>query len=307
MRKIILVVLALIVPVILVGCGAAPQRTVLRPATMTGMHPTAEETRDGIEIVIGYLGGQDLARMTSFKTLRSVSRSDLARLYSAGELATTLYPGHEDRLFIKRGPTFMERDGIPSFYLDEYINYAEDENLNLLILDNIYKHYPWSARYDPLGESSLASGVEYSPFVDEEGAPKFTAFFVTVKNGRGDKIGLDVLDAILVDDQGEQYKAISADDPSILPRFYPWGPPIRSMAFAERRAAMRAVLRSKRFNATRLFSGGKAQGILVFPKLPPDVEEAKVIITEVKVFDKNEVVKVMDFEFPFRSSSVRVP
>ena len=121
----------------------------------------------------------------------------------------------------------------------EALGVLEKEDFDLLILDNIYKHYPWSFGYDPLGESVLAKGIEYSPFVDTGGNPRFTVFFVTVKNGRKDKIGLDMLDAILVDDQRREYKAISADDPSILPRLCPpWGPAIRSMMFAERVAAI---------------------------------------------------------------------
>jgi len=304
MRKISLAILALTISALLVGCGTAPQKAVLRPAVMTGTHPTAEESRDGVKVIVGYLSGEDLARMTTVATLRTISRSDIASLYSPGGLTTTLYPGPKSRLFIRRGPVFMEHAGIPSFYLDEYINYAEDENLDLLILDNMYKRYPWSVGYDLLGRSVLARGIEYSPFVDGEGNPKVTAFLVTVKNGRKDKIGLDMSDAVLVDDQGRQYRAISADDPSLIPEFYPWGPPIRNMIFARRAAAIRAALRSQLFPATRVFPGEKTQGILAFPKLPPDAKEAKVIIPEIKMFDNNEVIKVVDFEFTFKREEV---
>jgi len=161
----------------------------------------------------------------------------------------------------------------------------------------------------------------------------YTVFDVAIKNERDSRVIIDPSRAVLIDEQGEQYEAIPYEEfrekyseyPGFEreviyypppPRYYryrwwdpwyyrhydPWWGHGRlylreaySIPYLKRSVASGTLLKS-----AKLYPGGKKQGFLVFPLLPPtESGELKLIIPGV-TFYYEEKEERLDFQFNFK-------
>ncbi len=170
-------------------------------------------------------------------------------------------------------------------------------------------------------------------YIDDWGVarPRYTIFDVIVKYNGEDEFTMNLSNAVLMDDEGEQYEAIPYEEfkerygayprlereiiyhPS--PRAY-YRPPYYSRRWRERpwyyhydryrgHGSYRvrriynvsylkgAVLKGTMYRPVMLYPGGKRQGLLVFPRMSPDTSTLKIIVPNV-VTDEG---KKLEFRF----------
>jgi hypothetical protein len=155
-------------------------------------------------------------------------------------------------------------------------------------------------------------------YVDDWGSarPRYTVFDVTIKNKSEYPLEIDLTTAVLMDDEGEQYEAITYEEfkerysryPGVEreiiyydrpPRNYYWSRFYRPWyyhydLYREQRPyyvhrtyydpsySRRAVLKGTMLKSVKLYPGGKNHGFLVFPLVAPDAAELKLIFPEVE-------------------------
>jgi len=161
--------------------------------------------------------------------------------------------------------------------------------------------------------------------------PLYTVFEVTIKNNRESNVSIDPSSAVLLDEEGEQYDAIPYEafkeryaaypglERDIIyyqsppPYRYRWWHPWyyhydrywwRSRPYSAWRVyddsyIKRSVAKATLLKSAKLYSGGKKQGFLVFPKLKPDSGELKIIIPGVTVFHRDRERR-LEFRFHFK-------
>jgi len=169
--------------------------------------------------------------------------------------------------------------------------------------------------------------------------PLYTVFEIRVQNTDNPRVVVDST-AILVDENGEQYASLPYDYFKDLydnarprtvafrdigyrysypyprsyyysPYRYYYGSPYRYRyspyyrvydsypdPYAVNNARM--VARETVFDGSKLFSGAKRHGLLVFDRLDVGATDVKVIVPQVLIIDKNEQKSKVDFEFDFR-------
>ncbi len=155
-------------------------------------------------------------------------------------------------------------------------------------------------------------------YVDDWGSarPRYTVFNVTIRNKSEEPLGIDVTSAVLMDDEGEQYEAITYEEfkeqysryPGMEreiiyydrpPRSYYWRRFYRPWyyhydLYREQRPYYvrrtyydpsyyrRAVLKGTMLKPVKLYAGGKNHGFLVFPLVAPDAARLKLIFPRVR-------------------------
>lgn len=160
-------------------------------------------------------------------------------------------------------------------------------------------------------------------YVDDWGSarPRYTVFDVTIRNKSEEPLGIDLTTAVLMDDEGEQYEAITYEEfkerysrypemereiiyyrsPRVYrPRSYYWRRFYRPWyyhydLYREQRPYYvrrtyydpsyyrRAVLKGTMLKPVKLYAGGKNHGFLVFPLVAPDAARLKLIFPRVEV------------------------
>ena len=161
-------------------------------------------------------------------------------------------------------------------------------------------------------------------YVDDWGTarPRYTVFDVTTKNKSEEPLGIDLTTAVLMDDEGQQYEAITYEEfkerysryPGVereiiyydrpprtyrhrnyyWRRFYrPWyyhydlyreqRPYYVRRTYYDPSYFRRAVLKGTMLKPLELYPGGKNHGFLVFPLVAPDAARLKLIFPKVEV------------------------
>lgn len=164
--------------------------------------------------------------------------------------------------------------------------------------------------------------------------PRYTVFDVTVKNDTESDYVPHFTDAVLMDDEGEQYEAIPQkeleDRYESLPLFereiiyypsyrlyrpspYRYGSLYRPWyyhydIYHGRRSyevvgvrdvsyLARVILKGTMLKDITLYPGGKSQGFLVFPRVAPDAAELKLIFPSAIFIGQGDEAKRLEFRF----------
>jgi hypothetical protein len=168
-------------------------------------------------------------------------------------------------------------------------------------------------------------------YVDDWGRarPRYTVFDFAVRNNSESELMIDLNDAILMDDEGEQYEAIPYEEfegrydtygrieQEIIYHPYSYYPPpyyrrrwrpypwyyhydlYRSRRpFYVRRVYdvpyfKRIILKGTMYRPINLYPGGKRQGFLVFPLVDPGFSELKIILPRIS----DDEGKGLEFRF----------
>jgi len=161
--------------------------------------------------------------------------------------------------------------------------------------------------------------------------PRYTVFDVTVKNNSETDFTVELSDAVLMDDQGEQYEAISYEElrerygayPELEREIIYYRPPYayyhppyygrgwwrypwyyqydrywgRRQYYVQRvydsAYFRRVILKGTMFTSVKLYPGGRRQGFLVFPLVHPEASELKIIFPSII----DEEGQVLEFHF----------
>jgi hypothetical protein len=196
-----------------------------------------------------------------------------------------------------------------NLFKDGYVNYAAGDNAELLTQYRLGPTYPREFRYDAFGQATGNDGWEVNPYLDKKN--ELFVFRVVIDNKSGQKIDLDPSQSVMVDDQRRQYAVLSKDD---WRGFSPlvWSPNFVLVTyghssqlvhyFMPRETALKdKIVDGTLLNVRKVFPGVTLEGLLVFPLLPPEVQEVKLVLPEVTFYnDNNEVVKKQDFVYRFK-------
>lgn len=185
---------------------------------------------------------------------------------------------------------------------------------------------------------SITSDAHINPYiyVGDWGIarPRYTVFDVTVKNGTESEVRLNPAAAVLMDETGEQYDVIPYEEfrerygsyptyereivhyprpryyrPSYYRRYRPRSWYYHYDHYLMQRPAYvrrvyspsyfkRAIISGTMLKSVKLYPGGKRQGLVAFPILPPDASMLKIIVPGV-IIDNEEKRERVNFEFHF--------
>lgn len=187
---------------------------------------------------------------------------------------------------------------------DEYVNYAEGNNSDLLTLYNQYKNYQGDRIRDYWGNPLFPEFI-LTPFDDDEGRSTMTIIAVTVQNLRTEKIRVAPAAAVLIDDTGEQRAAISKDDlfadlearwarTSLTP--FALSTPGFSREYFLRTSSQ---IQRAQFSGTAVFPGARASGLLFFQRFEGSVKHFTFIFPDVTPLTSSRPESSFDFEVDF--------
>ncbi|MBM3212033.1 hypothetical protein FJZ33_07430 [Candidatus Poribacteria bacterium] len=210
------------------------------------------------------------------------------------------------------------------FYLDP-LKISDDQKIEEEAGSVIYEDEDVYVRISPVDAFQLVkvtSEPNLNPYlyVSDWGKARqrYTVFDVTIKNKRGSDLIIQPANAVLMDDQGEQYDVLTTEEmrerysmPQRIEREIIYSPPPRfyGPSWAYRRSyryapypwyyhydvywrsrpsyvrevydisyLKRAIFRGTMLNKVKLYPGGKRDGFIVFPLLEPRVMELKIIL-----------------------------
>jgi hypothetical protein len=170
--------------------------------------------------------------------------------------------------------------------------------------------------------------------------PRYTVFDISIKNNRESEVQISPGSAVLMDETGEQYEAIPyatlkeryssypgfereivyyAPAPGYYPSSYyrrrwrrrPWYYHYdlyrTHRPYSVRRVygtsyLKRSVISGTMLKAVKLYPGGKRRGLMIFPRLAPDVDTLKLIVPGVTIQTGRQKERIK-FKFDFE----RVP
>jgi len=187
---------------------------------------------------------------------------------------------------------------------DEYVNYAEGNNSDLLTLWNVYKEYQADQIRDYWGNRLFPDFI-LGPLFDDNSNLRFTVFDVQIENLRTEKIRFNPFSSALVTDAKEQISALTKDDLkaeldhswarfSLSP--FALGSTAFSREYFDRHVQtfQRMVLAS-----THVFPGARVRGLVFFPSLRKEIKYFTFILPDVLVIRENVPVRPLDFEIDF--------
>jgi hypothetical protein len=210
---------------------------------------------------------------------------------------------------ISAGKQYDKKD-FEKILKDEYINYAEEENAELLSKYNEYINLQEYMYFDAFGNPILPRNVP-SPFEDDFGRIPYLVFAVTVENMRTDKIGIKPSESVLLDDKRNQFRALEIDDiiqtetvPYQMRYINPytiydpfWAGYLLS---SQRRAELnKKLLRDIMLRDEKIYPKVIKNGFIVFKKPREKVRWLLLVIPEVEIYRENEKIKEVDFRFQF--------
>ncbi len=210
---------------------------------------------------------------------------------------------------ISAGKQYDKKD-FEKILKDEYINYAEEENAELLSRYNEYINLQEYMYFDAFGNPILPRNVP-SPFEDDFGRIPYLVFAVTIENIRRDKIEIKPSASVLLDDRRNQLRALEVDD-IIQTETFPyqmryinpytiydpfWAGYLLS---SQRRAELnKKMLREILLRNEKIYPGVVRKGFIVFRKPKEKVKWLLLVIPEVAIYRENEKIKEIDFKFEF--------
>ncbi len=194
---------------------------------------------------------------------------------------------------------------------DEYINYAEEDNAEILSAYNEYIHMrEYGDYYDVFGNPISPQNVP-SPFEDDFGKIPYLIFDVRIENLRNDKIEIKPSLFALLDDKRNQFRSLEIDD-IIQTETMPY--PMRYitpytiydpfwagylLTSQKRTELNRKFLREILLRDEKIYPGVVRRGIVVFRKPKEKVKWLLLVIPEVAIYSENVKVKEIDFKFEF--------
>lgn len=214
---------------------------------------------------------------------------------------------------ISAGKRYDKKD-FEKILKDEYINYARDENAEILMKYNEYLNLQEYTYYDAFGNPILPQNV-LSPFEDDFGRIPYLIFEVTVENMRTDKIEIKPSTSVLLDDRRNQFRALEVDD-IIQTETIPY--PMRYISpytvydpfwigyllTSQRRAELnKKLLREILLRDEKIYPGVVRHGLIVFRKPAEKVKRLLLVIPEVAIYRENVKIKEVDFRFEFVSEN----
>jgi len=214
---------------------------------------------------------------------------------------------------ISAGKRYDKKD-FEKILKDEYINYARDENAEILMKYNEYLNLQEYTYYDAFGNPILPQNV-LSPFEDDFGRIPYLIFEVIVENMRTDKIEIKPSTSVLLDDRRNQFRALEVDD-IIQTETIPY--PMRYISpyavydpfwigyllTSQRRAELnKKLLREILLRDEKIYPGVVRHGLIVFRKPAEKVKKLLLVIPEVAIYRENVKIKEVDFRFEFVSEN----
>lgn len=211
---------------------------------------------------------------------------------------------------ISSGKRYEKKD-FEKILKDEYINYAQEDNAEILSAYNEYIHLQeYGNYYDVFGNPISPQNVP-SPFEDDFGKIPYLIFDVTVENLRKDKIEIKPSASVLLDDRRNQFRALDVEDIiQIEPLPYPmrylnpysiYDPFLAGYLLStQRRAELnKKLLRDILLRDEKIYPGVVRKGLIVFRKPLEKVKWLLLVIPEVGIYENNEKIKSVDFRFEF--------
>jgi len=211
---------------------------------------------------------------------------------------------------ISAGKSYDKKD-FEKILKDEYINYAQDDNAEILSAYNEYIHLQeYGNYYDAFGNPIAPRNVP-SPFEDDFGKIPYIVFDVVIENLRSDKIEIKPSSAVLLDDKRNQYRSLEIDD-IIQAETVPY--PMRyitpytiydpfwagHLLTSQRRIELnKKLLRDILLRDEKIYPGVIRRGLIVFKKPTEKVRWLLLVIPEVSIYQENAKVKAIDFKFEF--------
>jgi len=215
---------------------------------------------------------------------------------------------------ISAGKLYDKKD-FEKILKDEYINYAQDDNAEILSAYNEYIHLQeYGVQYDVFGNPITPRNVP-SPFEDDFGKIPYVIFDVVIENLRSDKVEIKPSMAVLLDDKRNQYRALEIED-IIQTETVPY--PMRYITpytlydpfwagyllTSQRRTELnKKLLRDVLLRDEKIYPGVVRRGLIVFKKPAEKVKWLLLVIPEVSIYHENEKVKMIDFKFEFVSEN----
>ncbi|MFN3135032.1 MAG: hypothetical protein ACK44H_05610 [Candidatus Kryptonium sp.] len=194
---------------------------------------------------------------------------------------------------------------------DEYINYAQEDNSEILSAYNEYIHaQEYGNYYDVFGNQIAPQNIP-SPFEDDFGKIPYLIFSVVIENLRTDKIEIKPSAGVLLDDKRNQFRALEVDDiiqvesipyPMRYINPYTIYDPFLAgyLLSSQRRAELnKKFLRDILLRDEKIYPGVIRKGLVVFRKPAEKVRWLLFILPEVNIYKDNEKVKSIDFRFEF--------
>ncbi len=194
---------------------------------------------------------------------------------------------------------------------DEYINYAEEDNAEILSAYNEYIHIQeYGNYYDVFGNPISPKNVP-SPFEDDFGKIPYLIFDVRIENMRNDKIEIKPSLFVLLDDRRNQFRTLEIDD-IIQTETVPY--PMRYITpytiydpfwagyllTNQRRTELnKKFLREILLRDEKIYPGVVRRGIVVFRKPKEKVKWLLLVIPEIAIYEENVKTKEIDFKFEF--------
>ncbi len=196
---------------------------------------------------------------------------------------------------------------------DEYINYAQEDNSEILSAYNEYIHLQeYGNYYDVFGNQIAPQNIP-SPFEDDFGKIPYIVLSVTIENLRSDKVEIKPSASVLLDDKRNQFRALEVDD-IIQTESIPY--PMRYinpytiydpflagyLLSSQRRVELnKKFLKDILLRDEKIYPGVVRKGLVVFRKPAEKVRWLLFILPEVNIYKDNEKVKSIDFRFEFVS------
>lgn len=204
-----------------------------------------------------------------------------------------------------------EKKDFEKILKDEYINYAQDDNAEILSAYNEYIHLQeYGNYYDVFGNPISPQNVP-SPFEDDFGKIPYLIFEVTIENLRKDKIEVKPSASVLLDDKRNQYRSLEVEDiiqtesvPYQMRYINPYtiyDPFLAGYLLSTQRRAEinKKFLRDILLRDEKIYPGVVRKGLIVFKKPVEKVRWLLLVIPEVTIYENNEKVKSIDFRFEF--------
>lgn len=203
---------------------------------------------------------------------------------------------------------------------DEYVNYAQEGYTEALILYNLFQRAPMDFYFDDFG-NPVFMGWQVNPWTDHDLQPVVTVFSIKIYNKREHKIKIDPFGSVILDNNGNQIEALKPSEilsydyrstgktfiSIYFPGFIAFPPPgpypyftFGYQYFIEKDIILKTLLKEK-----TIFQGVRDEGLIAFPKLPPELNQFSFIFPEVILLRDNEIEKKIDFKFEIFIQSIK--
>lgn len=188
--------------------------------------------------------------------------------------------------------------------VDDYVNYAQEGFADLLTSYNLYQHYPHGLETDQFGHSLWLEGWRVNPYLDDAGCSPFFLLKVTVRNGRREKIAIAPLEAVILDGQGHQHRALGAEDLLAISETsaHPLAVglqkgPLPSWGWVRQLYLKGDILRRTLLLDQHVFPQVTCSGIVAFRKFDSALDGLQLVLPEVVLFRDGEPFRTLDFQF----------